>query len=93
VAYYDHIHSGLYETNILKVLKQAEGETCLSLCSWLDLEGFGLSKITLRPQRKARAIGRFMYISLDVIRQLKKKGMALFNTVMNLKEVILSSLT
>jgi hypothetical protein len=34
-----------------------------------------------------------MYISLDVIRQLKKKGTALFNTVVNLKEVIVSSLT
>jgi hypothetical protein len=27
VAYYDHRHSGIYGTNILQVIKQAEGDT------------------------------------------------------------------
>jgi hypothetical protein len=26
MAYYDHRHSGIYGTNILQVMKQAEGE-------------------------------------------------------------------
>jgi hypothetical protein len=29
VAYYDHRHSGIYKTNILQVIKQAEGETVI----------------------------------------------------------------
>jgi hypothetical protein len=30
VAYYDHTHRGIYETNILLAVKQAEDETKLS---------------------------------------------------------------
>jgi hypothetical protein len=39
VAYYDHRHRGIYETNILRTVKQAEGETTVSnarLCSTMS---------------------------------------------------------
>jgi hypothetical protein len=32
VAYYDHRHSGIDETNILQVVKAVEGETSISKC-------------------------------------------------------------
>ncbi len=42
MAYYDHRHRGIYETNILQALKQAEGETPKLSYSWPELPAPGL---------------------------------------------------
>jgi hypothetical protein len=57
VAYYDHRHNGINETNILQAVKQAEGETVTSLVQMEMTESYSINSF-LMALRKFTTIHR-----------------------------------